>query len=57
MYTEIIGNIQELETSRLDMFYYKECNGVYFVNNDLLEIIATPRFCKQIRWFTERVDM
>jgi hypothetical protein len=56
MYTEIIGNIQELESSRLDMFYYKECNGVYLVNNDLLEIIATPKYCKQIKWFTERVD-
>lgn len=56
MFTEIIGNIQELESSRLDMFYYKECNGVYIVNNDLLEIIATPIFCKQIKWFTERVD-
>lgn len=55
MYTEIIGNIQELEPSRLDMYYYKECNGIYFVNNDLLEIIATPSYCKQIRWFTERV--
>lgn len=56
MFTEIIGNIQELESSKLDMFYYKECNGVYFVDNILLEIIATPRYCKQIKWFTERLD-
>ena len=56
MFTEIIGNIQELELSKLDMFYYKECNGVYFVDNVLLEIIATPKYCKQIKWFTERSD-
>ena len=54
MFTEVIGNIQELDANKLDLFYYKECNGVYFVDNNLLEIIATPHYCKQIRWFTER---
>ena len=54
MYTEIIGNIQELDSSSLDIFYYKECNGIYLVDNTLLEIIATPSFCKQIKWFPER---
>lgn len=54
MFTEVIGNIQELDVNKLDLFYYKECNGVYFVDNNLLEIIATPHYCKQIRWFTER---
>nr|DAJ92671.1 MAG TPA: hypothetical protein [Caudoviricetes sp.] len=54
MFTEIIGSIQELDSNKLDLFYYKECNGVYFVDGNLLEIISTPHYCKQIRWFTER---